>query len=78
MQTIAKNRAAYIDGLFANGSRFVCHCLETGFQAEPVSPEWVRQELSRGLRTKLTHQGNGHYHVTVHGNLWYEFESTAS
>lgn len=78
MKTIGRNRKALIESVFTNAKNARSFSLDNGFRGKEVSIEWVRKEFDTFNFAKLQSLGNGDYHVTVHGNQWYEFQSVQS
>ena len=84
MKTIAKNRTALIDRILNTARDFRCYSLDNGFRGELMDgragnimapADWMRKELREFSFAHLHSNGNGHYTVHVHSNLWFEFDS---
>jgi len=81
MATIAKNRTAYINSIFAGATSILCHHLDNGFAGEECSdPDFIERRVKgrvfAGDATLRSNEKPGSYTVRVHSNLWYEVTST--
>ena len=76
MKTISRNRTNKIDQIFNAATRCVGYSLNNGFIGKEVSSQWVRQELDRFKFARLKSLEDGNFMVTVHGNLWYDIQTS--
>lgn len=83
MQTVRRGTRRFTEVLenAHNVRVFSLHNSFRGVELKEGNPDLVcppREHLAYELRTfnfaKLKDDGNGHYSVDVHSNLWYEFE----
>ena len=83
IKTIAKNRKPLIDAILNASHKFTVYSLSNSFNGELMDgresnilppADWMRKELKEGFGTKLTANGNGHFTIHVHSNLWFEFQ----
>jgi hypothetical protein len=78
MKTIARNRTAHIEKLFAAATDVVGHSQSSYYVGVPVSIDWVRQEYARFSRAKLYQDGPDAYRVRVNGQCWYQFKAVVA
>lgn len=75
MKTIARNRKAYIESLFARAYDCVSHSLENSYVATPCSVDAIRGEVFDPVSPSLLKEkDDGTYIVRVCGRLWYCFK----
>lgn len=70
--TIPRSHARRIALLKEQLTKCKVFTLENFFFGRDVEPRYAWEALDRGLRAKLTDNGNGTFTVHVHANRWYE------
>jgi hypothetical protein len=72
MTTIAKNRKAKIEDIFARAARCTVYTLGNEFRGCECEPSRAKEDLMDSRNARLSDNGNGKFVVHVHSNLWYE------
>ena len=91
-QTAIRKNSSKISGIFANAHDIKSHSLDNGFKAHDmtgdcvnpndwsstVSPQnYLALTFTKYSRyAKLTKDSNGNYRLSIHSNLWYDFQSS--
>ena len=76
MKTIRKNSTKKIEAIFAAAKNAMAYTLDTYFKGVDCPIDWIRRELSSGLRSKLIDKENGKFQVCCNSNCWYEFDAS--
>jgi hypothetical protein len=71
MKTIAKNRTATINGIFARVIKCEEHTRGGQYAAQPCPSAYARKQLDRFAFAKLIDKGD-HYTVKVDNTEWYD------
>lgn len=75
-KTIARNRVAFIQALFARATNGKLYTLDNGFTGESIPTPFTHtlNSVLSGLG-RLRQDGPTHYTVRYHSNHWFTFEA---
>ena len=75
-RTIPRNATRQIAAIKARKPRCVVRSLRNDFAAHPCDAEWAWKDLASYHQARLTERSASTWHISVHGNLWYELTAT--